>query len=904
MPDWRLRAALGLFALVPALYLALPRLDSDQAITGLMGLHVLQGEFPIFFWRQDHAGVPEAYGAAVSFFLFGASRRTLGLVPAAAAVGLALALYRTGTVLFGRPAGLLAIPFATVVAPYVATHYVLARAYYIEHLLAGQLVLLGAALWLARPLSPAARARAAIAMGLAGGFGLYMGFQIVTALVPAALALLLVDPRLPLRRSAWLGLGAFLLGSLPFWIYNLVHDWATFETGARFQGHVSAGEAARALAVDLLPALLGVQDYVGRPRHLPGPLAWTAPALALAAVALLAGRVARGVRRVREDAAVAGEALLLAVLGLTLGLVWWGRYTQVPRYLLPLMPPLALVLARACQLVWRRSRPLAVAGAALYLGAVGVALVGDLTILWPSARAAYRDSRAADEGVLAFLRARGIRHAYAFDYWYAPRMTFDARETIIVAQPHHDRYLPYTLAVDRVARPAYVVGAEAEVVDAWFKSLGTTAHRARVGPYTVFWGFTPPPPVTPLPRVGLAVRTSDGRGAPESLLDGQLDSGWRSGPGPPGSAWVDIDLGQARAVAGLVLVTDQPVHVPAVLEVRPDGGQPAVRLETRGFTTHWRHGAPRAEPSRVLTVRFGPVVARRLRLTDLGPAGAWAVAELFVLAPADAPPAPSAAVEAGRRLEAAGKPGPALARYREAMRRAPDDPEGYAEFTRLGGEHGLLSGWPAARAARHARLGLLDEARRLYVKAGALDTNPVRAELAAAAAAVLAALGDEAEARELLTRAEAARAPRHRLGTLFGRVAELAGYDLGPSRLRPGDTLEMTYHWRLLEPSPAPLTVYVHFAPTGPGQHQFGDDHPLPDQVTGLPKPQTVAVRRQVVVPDTATPGIYQIVVGVWDRESGQQLRRWVAGLVPVPGHAVELGRVEVLAPGTRSGGG
>jgi len=226
--DWWFWVLLGLFALVLVLQLAAPHLDSDQAVTGLMGLHILRGEFPIFFWKQAHAGVPESYGAAVAFFLFGPSRLTLSLVPALAALGLVLAVYRTGAVLFGRGAGLLGILFTTIVSPYVATHYVLARAYYIEQLLVGQIVLLGAALWLMRPLSEGARARVLIAMGLAGGVGLYFNFQIVDTLVPATGALLLVDPRLPLRRSAWLGLGAFILGSAPFWLYNMTHDWATF----------------------------------------------------------------------------------------------------------------------------------------------------------------------------------------------------------------------------------------------------------------------------------------------------------------------------------------------------------------------------------------------------------------------------------------------------------------------------------------------------------------------------------------------------------------------------------------------------------------------------------------------------------------------------------------------------
>jgi len=81
---------------------------------------------------------------AVTFFLFGLSRAALSLVPALAALGLVLLVYRTGALLFGHGAGLLGMLFATIVSPYVAAHYERARAYYVEHLLLGQVVLCAA----------------------------------------------------------------------------------------------------------------------------------------------------------------------------------------------------------------------------------------------------------------------------------------------------------------------------------------------------------------------------------------------------------------------------------------------------------------------------------------------------------------------------------------------------------------------------------------------------------------------------------------------------------------------------------------------------------------------------------------------------------------------------------------
>jgi len=899
--DWRFWGLLGLFALLLGLHLAAPRLDSDQAITGLMGVHILRGEFPIFFWGQHHAGIPESYGAAVTFFLFGISRAALSLVPALAALGLVLALYRTNALLFGRGAGLLAILFATVVSPYVMAHYVRARAYYIEHLLVGQIVLLGAALWLARPLSDAARARTLVAMGLAGGLGLYFGFQIVDALVPAALALLLVDPGLPRRRGAWLGLGAFLLGSAPFWIYNLTHAWATFDVGVRFQGAESGRDAARNLLLNHLPVILGVQDYVNTPPYLPWPFFLVIPVVAGAAVLLLAVRVVRGWRRLRRDPALAGEALLLVCAGVIVGMVWYGRFLAVPRYLVPLAAPLALILARACQLAWRRSRLVAVAGAAAYLVAVGIPLVRDVAVLWPDSRAAYQAERAQDRALFATLEQRGLRRAYAYEYWVAPRLTFDAGERIIVAEAFNDKHPAYTKAVDDSPRPVYLIRGGVGLFENWLKALQSRSQRDQVGGFTLFWDFTPPAAVTALSRAGWTVRTSAGFGETGTLTDHEIESGWSSAPGRPGTAWVEVDLGQTHAVSGLTLLTDQPEHVVQALVVdAADGTEPArmvTRLETGGFTPFWRNSALRSVPTRALTVRFPPVEARRLRLTEVAPAGTWAVSELFVLGPATGPAPVPPLIAEGRRLEAAGAAGPALTRFREAIRGAPDDPDGYAEFLRLAGDLGLLTGWPAERAARYARLGLVEEAQLIYAHlAAGLGAELIYADLAEARARVAAATGDATTAERLRADAAAARTPARPVAATFGRAVELVGCQAPPSRVRPGEALDLVYHWRLLEPATG-LAAYTHFIRVGE-RGRFGDDHGLPERIRGLTEgPQAIMVRRRTIVPPGTPPGTYRVLLGVWRPASGERLRRWFAGILPAWSPSVELGTIEVVKP-------
>jgi hypothetical protein len=906
--DWWLWTLLGLLGLLLALYLAFPRLDADQAITGLMGVYVLRGEFPTFFWMQDHAGVPESYVAAPLFYLFGISRRVLDVVPALSTLALAVAVYRTGVVLFGRAAGLLGILFITIVAAYAAANYTLARSYYIEHLLLGQLVLLGAALWLARPLTEPARCRVAIALGLAGGVGLYCNFQIVDALVPAVAALLLVDPRLPFRRAAWLGVGAFLLGSLPFWVYNLTHEWATVTTGARFQGRFSGADAARLLAFDRLPVVLGIRASADLPAHLPGLLAWTIPAVVGGAVLLLLVRVLVGIGRLRRDPGRAGEALLLIGVAVTLGVVWYGGYVRVPRYLLPLVPLLALVLARAAQLTWRVTRVGTVVWVAAYLLAVGLDLAPDITALNPAAHARYRRGRETDARLFALLRAKDLRKAYAFEYWLAPRLTFDARLEIIVAEPFNDRHSPHTQLVDRSSRPAYVVLAGVETFRAWLEATRITSREEAVGEYRVFYDFSPPPDDRPLPRTGFTLRASAGRGDPANLVDARLETGWSSIHGEKGSAWIEVDLGAERLVSGLTLVNDRAERLPNELLVTAEIAGAAPRtlasLAPQGVAARWDNGAIRITPSRALTVRFTPVTTRRVRLVENGQAGRWSVAELFFLSPATTGAAPdviAAAVEEGRRFEEAGQIGPALLRYHGLMRQSPDDPRGYDAFARLTTRLRASVRSPLALAARFAELGLVSEARGLYADVtGALGPERVHVELWRLRAQLAAADGDLAEAARLSAEADAAGAPGRSVGATLGGQAELLGYEITPQPLRAGESAELTTHWRLHRAPWGRLMAWVHLRAEDRAEGRgtrFGDDYPLAGFLPELGAPQHLSVRRRIVVPTDATAGRYRLVAGLWNPASGWRLHHWWRGLVPTWTTTLSLGRVEVIRP-------
>jgi hypothetical protein len=229
------------------------------------------------------------------------------------------------------------------------------------------------------------------------------------------------------------------------------------------------------------------------------------------------------------------------------------------------------------------------------------------------------------------------------------------------------------------------------------------------------------------------------------------------------------------------------------------------------------------------------------------------------------------------------------------MRAAPDDPDGYTEFTRLALRGGLYTGRPAEEAARYLDLGLPEEADAVYAElAAALGPDRSYAELAEQRARVATALGDAAAAER--HRAEAAHvlAQRRMTSAVFDGVAELTGCDLVAARGRPSEPIEVILQWRLLEQASAPLVAYVHFR----GQFtRFGDDRPLPRPIKGLGNsPQHVLERRRVFIPADAQPGGYRVVAGLWEPESRRPVRLWWRGLLPTTNRTVRLGVIVVMA--------
>ena len=56
-------------------------IDGDEALVGIQAQHILQGQFPVYFYKQPYMGSLEAYVMAVIFAVAGSSVWTLRAEP-------------------------------------------------------------------------------------------------------------------------------------------------------------------------------------------------------------------------------------------------------------------------------------------------------------------------------------------------------------------------------------------------------------------------------------------------------------------------------------------------------------------------------------------------------------------------------------------------------------------------------------------------------------------------------------------------------------------------------------------------------------------------------------------------------------------------------------------------------
>lgn len=364
---WLPLVLLVLAAGVRALRFAAPFLNPytwDEAATGVWGIQVLAGTFPVYFLGNEYQGVPATYPLAAWFALAGSSPHALD----GFAYVVGLALLWTGWLVIRRflpPDAAIAALLVLVAPPLpLASRSLNGGLDYPMLLVLGQVFMLGthSVFYRRVPLR-----RALLGLGLVGGLGCW-GSPLFGAYL-APFAWLAFRHGLAWRsEAAWFAGGA-LLGSLPPALYEAVYFPST-----RFIAHAGGSIPVDSVLVRATTVLgTHVPDLLGVPEL--GSL--QSSTLAVSASVVLLG-IAVAFWRDRAElrwllalggAPGSGRVILLIVLATNLTVVIAAPQGAVgSRYLHPLYAVLPSFAGIALAWLWRRRRSLAVLVAGALIG--------------------------------------------------------------------------------------------------------------------------------------------------------------------------------------------------------------------------------------------------------------------------------------------------------------------------------------------------------------------------------------------------------------------------------------------------------------------------------------------------------------------------------------------------------
>jgi len=389
--------------------------DSDEAVVGLMARHVLQGHLSTFYWGSEYGGTLESVLTAPIFFVFGTSWLALRIVPILLSGLAALVVWRIGRRLYGEPAASVAGAILWVWPPFLVAHLTQQQSgFYASGLVFGAALILLAL----RAVEAPTRLRVGT-FGFAAGVALWDDVQLLTIIVP--LAVWLCWRQRKMLSQGWLVILFALIGASPWIVWNLRHDFGSFNT------HITTSSSypfrLRLFLSPLLPMLLGLRSLYSQEPIL------SAAAVDLVLLALLVAFAYGAYRSFRQNTSV------LYVIGLAFPFIYAvTRATIVsdePRYLLQLSPVLALLLGQAVSARRHvRAAGVVVVAAALTLSGVTLARADSWRNTNPRNPAiAPRDIRP----LLRILDNAGVDRVYA-QYWVAYRIDFETDEHIVAAE--------------------------------------------------------------------------------------------------------------------------------------------------------------------------------------------------------------------------------------------------------------------------------------------------------------------------------------------------------------------------------------------------------------------------------------------------------------------------------------
>lgn len=615
-------------------------LDYDEGIIGLMALHILRGEPQLMLWGLPRMGGLEAHLASFLFYLFKPSALTIQLSLVAVSSVILMTVYALGKKVGGAKVGLIAAGYWAIPPIFLSFTGNYAGGGHLEAVLAGAIILYGICTF--GFFSPSKTAVLWALIGVISGIGWWSSLLVMPFLVAVALGMVGTRPRSILSPLPWMGIGGYLLGSLPFWIWNYFHD---FNTLSHLGGKSFLIVAQQLFIVfrSIIPTFIGIYwDGQGVVSSIPRTLVFIIligfylPILILSLVVVF-----QWLSRIWEKKLPLQTPLDYVVLFFWLFiLVRASGETEdlgLTRYTLALYVPVSILASLWIVKIMNLHRVL---GYGILAGLLGFNLLTNVLYLDQNKN---RPVRPVDDLIKTF-EELGIRYCYG-DSRITQVITFESKEKIIGSDYYGWRNYDFLRAVDRapVKEMAIVTHRKLgnpfpDTMESTLRLIGASFEKKEMGDYVFFYHFKKPDyALRSIPAGQWKVTSSQEAGQCFMVKDRDILTAWRI-PKRSGE-WLQIDLGRSIKV-GQISILPGPfdLNVPSQfkLEVSSNGQSWNTVREVKDYIPglSWFQGRPRLNEDLRVQMIFPPQEGRYLRITTLGnkmdPDESWTIAEIFV----------------------------------------------------------------------------------------------------------------------------------------------------------------------------------------------------------------------------------------------------------------------------------
>ncbi len=552
-------------------------LGIDGAVCGLLGLSVLAGRWPLFFYGQDFMGALDGYLAAPVYALFGPGTITLNIWAPILSLATMAVLYACLRRYLKPLPCLVALAYMAIPPAMAYWHAGKPNNHYpLGIFLCALLMWFSLKLWEQKPW----RSATAFGWGLVAGLAMWTNFQTVVVIWACMLFLALTSlPRMKVTSLLSGTLGA-ILGAGPLIYYNVFHHFEHAQQSGSFALKYIAPHWSL-LWKSALPIALGFNPPAAGGEVAPGTL-WFAVYLGVAALMVL-GLLILTWRSLKPDGRWAMLPVLVVFMSVAvLVCAIYGRELKDwdLRYLLPIYLGLPFVWAALAQALsrWGKVIVLIFGIALLVLNVSGWEKYGGAR-LWCGWKSFRHEVEVDEKKFINQLRQAGFSGLYLFTR-NSYRLAFFAGEEPQLVDSWDDRRQYAATQVD--ADP------KAGMLDAPKQSLRFLGLPHKLWQGRISHSFQAPHGAqTPLPRKNWLFSGVDGANVGRSLIDGDL----RTGLGytkaeSPGKGFV-LDLVEPQTVGCLVLLPPDFRAAPGNITVEIAGEDEEYRV-IRTMTDGWQ----------------------------------------------------------------------------------------------------------------------------------------------------------------------------------------------------------------------------------------------------------------------------------------------------------------------------